>query len=65
VEVRLGVEEMEDTEKTRADGFGSFSVAERFSTLEEYFLFWNLSAPYYFNQMREKVERRHSVPLNS
>jgi hypothetical protein len=63
--VWLGVEETEETEKTRAGRFGSFSVAKRFSILEEYSLLWNLSAPYCFNQTQRKVERSHSVPLNS
>jgi hypothetical protein len=41
----LSVEETKETEKTRADGFGSFSGAEHFIIFEEYSLFQNLSAP--------------------
>jgi hypothetical protein len=33
---RLGVEETKEKEKTREDGFGSFSRAECFSIMEEY-----------------------------
>jgi hypothetical protein len=58
----LGVEEME---KMRADGFGSFSQVERFNILEEYSLFWNLFALYCFNQTLGKVEWSRSIPLNS